>query len=132
MTTTITHLECSQCGLRHDAGRPHNLCEACQSPLLVRYDLERARRDWTRDHLTAAPRTMWRYAPVLPATEPEKAVTLGEGLTPMLRTRKLGQHLGAGDLWVKDEGLNPTGSFKARGLSCALTMCREFGTAKIA
>ncbi len=114
--TTVTHLECSQCGHRHEAGKPHNLCEKCQSPLLVRYDLRRARSEWSRDDLSRAPKTMWRYAPMLPAADPEDVVSLGEGLTPMLRTRSLGERLGVSDLWVKDEGLNPTGSFKARGL----------------
>lgn len=75
---------------------------------------------------------MWRYAPVLPVTDHGHVVGLGEGWTPMLRAKALGAQLGASDLWVKDEGLNPTGSFKARGLSCAVSMCRELGIAKVA
>ncbi|MBC7927162.1 MAG: threonine synthase [Bryobacteraceae bacterium] len=131
MTTTISHLECSQCQTRHEAGQPQNLCIKCSNPLLVRYDLERARIEWKREDLECAPRSMWRYAPVLPARD-TAVVSLGEGWTPMLRARALGAALGADDLWIKDEGLNPTGSFKARGLSCAVTMCKELGIRKVA
>jgi threonine synthase len=74
---------------------------------------------------------MWRYAPVLPARA-ESIVSLGEGMTPLIRTRRLGARVGADDLWVKDEGLNPTGSFKARGLSCAISMAVELGIKKVA
>jgi threonine synthase len=74
---------------------------------------------------------MWRYSPVLPVSEPS-IVSLGEGWTPLLRTSRLGAHLGADHLWIKDEGLNPTGSFKARGLSCAISMCVELGIRKVA
>ncbi len=70
---------------------------------------------------------MWRYAPLLPIRDPAHVVSLGEGMTPLLKATRLGASLGANDLWVKDEGLNPTGSFKARGLSCAISMCVELG-----
>lgn len=75
---------------------------------------------------------MWRYAPVLPVREPSSVVSLGEGMTPLVNTLRLGRELGASNLWVKDEGLNPTGSFKARGLSCAVSMCVELGIRKVA
>ena len=75
---------------------------------------------------------MWRYAPVLPVSKPAAIVSLGEGMTPLMRTPRLGARLGAQDLWVKDEGVNPTGSFKARGLSCAVSMCVELGVTKVA
>src|SRR5258708_7822865 len=75
---------------------------------------------------------MWRYAPVLPVSKPAAMITLGEGMTPLIETRRLGKRLGARDLWVKDEGVNPTASFKARGLACAISMCRELGIAKVA
>lgn len=129
--TTITHLECSVCAKTRPAGQPHNLCE-CGGPLLVRYDLEKARQSWNRDWIGSGPSSMWRYAPVLPVTKPPSIVTLGEGLSPMTRTERLGKLLGSHDVWVKDEGIQPTGSFKARGLSCALSMCKEFGIRKIA
>ena len=114
--STITHLECSKCGQRREAGHIHNLCE-CGGPLLVRYDLDRARVTWSRESLAAGPCNMWRYAPVLPVQNPSSIVTLGEGMTPLLRVNRFARSLGASDVWVKDEGLNPTGSFKARGLS---------------
>src|ERR1022692_1356779 len=108
----LTHLECSRCGLRYEAGKPHNLC-SCGGPLLVRYDLERARREWPRDAVANGPCSMWRYSGVLPSSAP---VSLGEGMTPMIHARRLGAKYGTESLYVKDEGLNPTGSFKARGL----------------
>ncbi len=129
--TTLSHLECSMCAKRHEAGLAHNLCE-CGGPLLVRYDLEKARQNWSREWLMRAPSTMWRYAPVLPVAKPENIITLGEGFTPLVRAKRLGDRLGAKNLWVKDEGINPTGSFKARGLSCAVSMCAELGVKKIA
>jgi threonine synthase len=129
--TTVTHLECSQCGKRREAGRVHNLCE-CGGPLLVRYDLEKTKKTWSRDAVKNGPTSMWRYAPVLPVRDEASVVSLGEGMTPLLRTDRLGQSLGASDLWVKDEGINPTGSFKARGLSCAVSMCVELGIRKVA
>jgi len=129
--TTISHLECSVCGKQREAGIIHNLCE-CGGPLLVRYDLARAKAAWTRETLAAGPPTMWRYSPMLPVRDPRSIVSLGEGMTPTLRVSRLGGDLGANDLWVKDEGLNPTGSFKARGLACAVSMCVELGIGKVA
>lgn len=128
----ITHLECSLCAVRYRAGQIHNLCTACGGPLLVRYDLAAATAAWSRDSLAAAPKSMWRYAPMLPASRPGSVVSLGEGMTPLIRTERLGKRLGVNDLWVKDEGINPTGSFKARGLSCAISMCVELGVRKLA
>ena len=129
--TTVTHLECSVCGKRREAGLIHNLCE-CGGPLLVLYDLEKAKATWSRDAVAKGPCSMWRYAPVLPVRNESSIVTLGEGMTPIIKTDKLGRRLGATDLWVKDEGINPTGSFKARGLSCAVSMCVELGIRKVA
>ena len=125
-----THLECSLCGAKHDALAVANLC-ACGGPLLVRYDLAVIRHRWLRRDVAGGPPNMWRYAPVLPAAEPS-VVTLGEGWTPLVRTRRLGARIGAEQLWVKDEGLNPTASFKARGLACAVSMCVELGIQKVA
>ncbi|MEO7143333.1 MAG: pyridoxal-phosphate dependent enzyme, partial [Bryobacteraceae bacterium] len=129
--TTVTHLECSVCGTKREAGKVHNVCE-CGGPLLVRYDLEKARQSWNRDSIANGPSSMWRYAPVLPVSKPEAVTSLGEGMTPLIETRRLGRRVGADDLWVKDEGINPTGSFKARGLSCAISMCVELGVRKVA
>ncbi len=125
-----THLECSLCAAKYDAGAVANLC-VCGGPLLVRYDLAVIRHRWLRRDVASGPANMWRYAPVLPAAE-ASVVTLGEGWTPLVRTRRLGARIGAEQLWVKDEGLNPTASFKARGLSCAVSMCVELGIKKVA
>ena len=131
MPSALTHLECSQCRKQFQAGKVHNLCD-CGGPLLVRYDMESTRRAWNRDRLADGPNSMWRYAPVLPPQHPESIVSLGEGMTPLVRTERLGSRIGADHLWVKDEGLNPTGSFKARGLSCAVSMAVELGIRKLA
>jgi len=130
--TFLTHLACSKCAARYEAGRVHNLCTACGGPLLVHYDLERARRELTRDQIAQGPASMWRYGPLLPVGRPESVVSLGEGMTPLVRTPRLGERVGASRLYVKDEGLNPTGTFKARGLSCAISMARELGIRKLA
>jgi threonine synthase len=129
--STITHLECSVCGKRREAAKIHNLCE-CGGPLLVLYDLEKTKATWSRESIAKGPANMWRYAAVLPVRDPANIVSLGEGMTPLIRTARLGQRIGAHDLWVKDEGINPTGSFKARGLACAVSMCVELGIQKVA
>jgi threonine synthase len=125
-----TYLECSVCASRRDAGQIANLC-SCGGPLLVRYDLDAIRPRWKRREVSNGPANMWRYSPVLPPAD-ASIVTLGEGWTPLIRTRRLGARIGAEQLWVKDEGLNPTASFKARGLSCAVSMCVELGIKKVA
>ncbi|HKE29106.1 MAG TPA: threonine synthase [Bryobacteraceae bacterium] len=125
-----TFLECSLCRQRYDAGTVQNLC-TCGGPLLVRYDLDTIRVKWRRREVPNGRSSMWRYAPVLPPSD-DFIVSLGEGWTPLIQTRRLGAHLGADNLWVKDEGLNPTASFKARGLSCAISMCSELGIRKVA
>src|ERR1035438_368641 len=125
-----THLECSLCKQTHAPDQVQHLC-SCGGPLLVRYDLDALRRTWKPAQVRQGPNSMWRYAPVLPPAD-ESVVTLGEGMTPLIRARRLGARLGAQDLWIKDEGLNPTGSFKARGLSCAVSMAVELGVRKMA
>jgi threonine synthase len=127
----VSYLECSVCAERREPTKIHTLCE-CGGPLLVRYDLEKARATWDRASLASAPSSMWRYAPLLPVADSKHIVSLGEGMTPMLKAIRLGARIGASDLWVKDEGINPTGSFKARGLSCAISMCVELGLSKVA
>ena len=128
LPTTITHLECSKCGEKHSHEKLQNLC-ACGGPLLARYDLAKAARTLTREALKSRPANMWRYAEVLPARE---AVSLGEGMTPVIHARRLGALLRLDGLYVKDEGLNPTGSFKARGLSAAVTRAKELGATTLA
>jgi threonine synthase len=128
LPTTITHLECSKCGEKYSHEKLQNLC-GCGGPLLARYDLAKAARTLTREALKSRPANMWRYAEVLPARE---AVSLGEGMTPVIHARRLGARLGLDALYVKDEGLNPTGSFKARGLSAAVTRAKELGAKALA
>ena len=127
----MTHHECSLCSKNFEAGSIRNLCE-CGGPLLVRYDLARLRTEWPRESLKSAVNSMWRYAPALPVQSRDSIVSLGEGMTPLLPARRTGARIGAHDLLVKDEGLNPTGSFKARGLSCAISMCVELGVKVLA
>ncbi len=124
------YLECSLCAKRLDAGTIANLC-SCGGPLLVRYNLDTIRHRWRRREVSNGPSNMWRYAPVLPPSN-GSIVSLGEGWTPLIEARRLGARIGAQSLWIKDEGLNPTGSFKARGLSCAISMCVELGIGKVA
>jgi threonine synthase len=129
-TSYVSHLECASCGKRREAGRIHNLCE-CGGPLLVSYHLDRVKAQWSRESVGKGPHSMWRYAPMLPAPEPF-IVSLGEGMTPLVRAARLGASVGADRLLIKDEGVNPTGSFKARGLSCAISMCKALGIRKTA
>ncbi len=129
--TSVTHLECALSKEKYPAGVPHNLSTQ-GGPLLVRYDLAKTRTAWTRESLANAPHTMWRYAPVLPVTRQDSIVSLGEGMTPLLPARHTARRLKMADLLIKDEGLNPTGSFKARGMSCAVSMCKELGLNKLA
>ena len=114
--SNIVELECSACGKKYDAGVEQHLC-TCGKPLLARYDLKRAAKTLTLSNLAMRARTLWRYAEVLPDGAP---VTLGEGMTPLVHARRLGEALGLGRLYIKDEGLNPTGSFKARGMTAAV------------
>ena len=127
----VTHLECSLCSARFEPHQIYNLC-ACGGTLFVRYDLPGIKATWSRDSLRSARPDLWRYLPVLPPRNPESIVSLGEGMTPLIRARRLGAAIGSQNLWVKDEGLNPTASFKARGMTTAITMAHELGIHKIA
>lgn len=128
----ITHLECAACGLRHEAQTLQNLCRECAKPLLVRYDLERAKRTLTKESLNGRRADLWRYREVLPVESDENIVTLGEGWTPLLHAERLGQKLGLSQVYIKDEGQNPTQSFKARGMATAVSMAKELGATKLA
>src|SRR5256714_14839421 len=128
----VTHVECAACGLRHEARRLHNLCAECGKPLLVRYDLERAAESLTKESLVGRAPDLWRYREVLPVDSDDNVVTLGEGFTPLLRASRLGASLGMPELYIKDEGQNPTQSFKARGMTAAVSMAKELGVKKLA
>jgi threonine synthase len=119
----IAFLQCSKCGEKIAADKPQTLCPKDGGSLYVRYDLGAIKKKFTRESLAGRPATMWRYSDVLPDADP---VTLGEGFTPMLPSRH------TPNVFIKDEGLNPTGSFKARGLCAAVTMAKHYGLRKLA
>jgi len=126
--TNILELECTNCGKKFDAGVEQHVC-ICGKPLFAHYDLKRAAETLNLKNLSNRPRTLWRYAEVLPEGEP---VTLGEGMTPLLAASRLGTSMGLQHLYVKDEGLNPTGSFKARGMTAAVTRAKQLGARTLA
>lgn len=129
----VTHLECALCGVRHEAGVLQNLCRECGKPLLVRYDLEKAAASMTKESLATREKSLWRYREVLPVEDGANIVSLGEGGTPLFRTPKLAERLEIPvDLYIKDEGQNPTQSFKARGMTAAISMAKELGVKKAA
>jgi threonine synthase len=128
----VTHLECALCGRSYEARRLHNLCTECGRPLLVRYDLKTAAGTLTRESLKGRRADLWRYAEVLPVERAENIVSLGEGWTPLLTAGRLGASLGLRHLYVKDESQNPTQSFKARGMTAAVSMAKELGVSKLA
>jgi threonine synthase len=127
----LDHLACPKCQELYDAGEPHNLCR-CGAPLLVIYDLDRLAANVQPADLVNRPANMWRYREFLPVSDAENIVSLGEGYTPMLHTARLGHELGLDWLWVKDEGLNPTGTFKARGASAGISRAGELGATAVA
>ena len=130
--STLIDLECSVCGERHDDRVPQTMCRSCGRVLLARYDLEAARRTFDRAALWSREASMWRYAELLPIRDPAAVVSLGEGLTPLIRCCRLASALGVKRLYVKEEGGNPTGSFKARGLAAAVSKAVELGIDRIA
>jgi threonine synthase len=119
----LTHLECTRCGEHYPADRPQSVCLKDGGVLYARYDLAAIKRTFSSARIALRAPTMWRYDAILPEADP---VSLGEGFTPMLPSREFP------NVYIKDEGLNPTGSFKARGLSAAVTMARHFGLKKLA
>jgi threonine synthase len=123
----LTHLECGLCGQTYDADKLWNLCPACGKPLLARYDLEAARQALDRQAIAGRQPTLWRYREMLPVRDPRFILSLGEGWTPLIHATRLGEATGFDNLFVKDEGLNPTGSFKARGLAVAVSRAHELG-----
>ena len=124
----MVELVCSACAKKYDASIEQHLC-TCGKPLLARYDLKLAAKTLTLKNLQGRARTLWRYAEILPEGDP---VTLGEGMTPLVHTARLGAAMGLKRLYVKDEGLNPTGSFKARGMTAAVTRAKQLGAKMLA
>lgn len=130
--STLTHLECSMCGKIYDPGRLLNLCHACGKPLLARYDLGKAALSMTKESLRKREASLWRYEEVLPVQNDWAMLRLGEGWTPLHHARRLGASIGCPNTYIKDEGLNVTASFKARGLAMAVSRAYELGARELA
>ena len=131
MRSYLKNLECTYCNEIFSADQPRRLCENCGKVLYPRYDMKEASKYFTKDMLSARAPNMWRYFEMLPVYDESNIVTLGEGFTPIFETRRLGSELGSESLILKDEGLNPTASFKARGLSAAVSKAKELGLTKL-
>jgi threonine synthase len=128
----LTHLTCSSCGLKHDWAILQNLCRECQKPLFPTYNLDEVSRALPREALKSrTDKSLWRYRDLLPLPAAVEPVSLGEGGTPLLRTDRLAERFGLENLYVKDESLNPTQSFKARGMSVAVSMAKHLGATKL-
>ena len=127
----VTHLFCSACGQEYESRRLYNLC-SCGKPLLVAYDLETARQTLSKETLAGREPSLWRYREVLPVESEANRLCLGEGMTPLVKAATLGYRLGLKNLFIKDESLNPTASFKARGMAVAISMAKELGVKKLA
>ena len=127
----FSHLECGYCGKIYDKNKIWNLCPDCGKPLLARYDLELARREFSKEKLTNRESTLWRYKEMLPVVNQQFRLSLGEGFTPLINTSRLGKEVGMKNVFIKDEGLNPTTSFKARGLCLAISKALEFGIKEV-
>lgn len=127
----LTHLECGLCAATLPADRPWNLCPTCNKPLLARYDLDAAAKALTPKKIAGREPNIWRYFELLPVIDAKNRLTLGEGFTPLHHAARLGEKLGFARLYIKDEGLNPTGSFKARGLAVAVSKARELGIKQV-
>jgi threonine synthase len=129
----VTHLECANCAEQYEPNKLHNLCGKCGKPLLVRYDLDKAKETLTKESLKTRESNLWRYREVLPVENAENIVSFGEGWTPLLESKRLASKLPIKiNLYIKDEGQNPTQSFKARGMTAAVSMAKELGAEKLA
>ena len=131
MKSFLTNLECTYCGIELSADEPHRTCPDCGKVLYPRYDLQSASAALKREDLKERPPNMWRYFEVMPVLDEANVVTLGEGFTPIFKTDRLATDTGCSSLFIKDEGLNPTASFKARGLGAAVSKAKELGITKL-
>jgi threonine synthase len=128
----LSHLACGKCGLRHEADERQNLCSACAKPLLAVYDVEAAKERVTKKLWEKGRDDLWRFVDMLPVRRARFITSLGEGMTPLLEGKRLAEELGLPHLLIKDEGGNPTGSFKARGMAAAVSKARELGVSRFA
>ena len=131
MKSFLTNLECTYCGIELSADEPHRTCPDCGKVLYPRYDLQSASAALKREDLKDRPPNMWRYFEVMPVLDEANVVTLGEGFTPIFKTNRLATDTGCSSLFIKDEGLNPTASFKARGLGAAVSKAKELGITRL-
>ena len=127
MFSYLDHLECTQCGNSFPHTQLSKTSPCCGKVLFARYDLPRMRREVDRNSWQNRTTTMWRFSELMPVADPNNVITLGEGATPLLRASHLERQLGMSNLYIKEEGLNPTGSFKARGISAAVSKAFELG-----
>ncbi len=130
INSSLTGLECTACGAKFSADELHNVCLLCGKVLFATYDLEAVRKRLRKEVLPFRERTLWRYRELLPVAG--NVVSLGEGMTPILPAKRLGARLGCHRLFIKDEGMNPTGTFKSRGLSVAVSRAKELGVEVLA
>ena len=128
----VRQLQCTLCGAEYPSEQLHGLSSCCSKPLYPRYDLQSLRSSFQPDALRDREPTLWRYHEVLPVRDAWNRISLGEGFTPLLHVPRLADALGVEKLWIKDEGQNPTGSFKARGLVMAIARARELGVREVA
>lgn len=129
----LTHYECTRCGEKHEANEIQSVCRKCESgPLLARYDLEKVARTLKRENLASRQGDMWRYRELLPVNIPKNIISMGEGWTPLIKLENIGRELGLKNVYLKDEGLCPTGTFKARGASACISKLKELGVKGVA
>lgn len=126
-----SHLECPKCNATYSTDEPHQLCR-CGGPLLVRYDLEKVKQNMSKETVALRPPDLWRYRELLPVVDEQNIVTMGEGMTPLLKLNRLGSKLGMSNLYLKDEGVIPSGSFKARGAAVGVSRAKELGVKTLA
>ncbi|MDR1460257.1 MAG: threonine synthase [Campylobacteraceae bacterium] len=128
----VTHLECPKCQSRFNHRKLAQLCEKCSSPLLVRYDIKKIKLEFSKEKLLSRPYNLWRYKELLPIIQPKNIVSLGEVITPLIKLDNLGNKLGFKNLFLKDEGMNPGGSFKSRGAAVGISKAKELGVKSFA
>jgi len=126
-----SHLECPKCCAAFDSNEIHHLCR-CGSPLLVRYDMDKIRQHMSKEKVASRPPYLWRYREILPVVDEANIVTMGEGMTPLLKLERLGRELGMSNLYLKDEGVIPSGTFKARGSAVGVSRAKELGVKTLA
>jgi threonine synthase len=129
--TYFSHLECSYCNKKYNKNKLWNLCIECGKPLLARYDLDSAKLVLRKDHLKNREETLWRYREILPVINDEYILSFGEGFTPLIKANRLSKEIGFKNIYIKEEGVNPTTSFKARGLCMAISKALELGVEEV-